>query len=138
MASQQLPSLTRGLRTRRSLSALVVGSMAGVLIAATTIPDGDGGEEPVEDIIVAAPESTPEVITEPARDEVVVATTVPELETFDPGECPPEARACVDLDGERAWLQENGEVTYDPVPIGQGGPGSETPRDTFHVSCKGE
>ena len=138
MASQQLPSLTRGLRTRRFLSALVVGSMAGVLIAATTIPDGDGGEEPVEDIIVAAPESTTKAAAQPAREEVVIETTIPEPETFDPGECPPEARVCVDLDGERAWLQEKGEVTYDPVPIGQGGPGYETPRDTFHVSRKVE
>lgn len=80
--------------------------MAGVLIAATTIPDGDGGEEPVEDIIVAAPESTTKAAAQPAREEVVIETTIPEPETFDPGECPPEARVCVDLDGERAWLQE--------------------------------
>lgn len=134
MASQQLPSLTRGFRSRRSLGALVIGSMAGALIAVTTIPDGDGGEEQVEDTIVAAPETT----TEPVVEEVVLETTVPEPEPFDHGDCPPDARACVDLDGERAWLQEKGEVTYDAVPIGQGGPGYETPRDTFHVSRKVE
>ncbi len=56
----------------------------------------------------------------------------PVIEPFDYGDCLPVARACVDLDVdldvERACLQENGELTY--------GPGDETPRSSFQVSRK--
>ena len=43
------------------------------------------------------------------------------------GVCPPEARACVDLNGNRAWLQENGRLTYGPVPASGGANGYDTP-----------
>lgn len=85
-------------------------------------------EAPVIEDAAAAPEPAPEV----RAPEAVVP------EPFDYGECPPVARACVDLDGERAWLQEDGEVTYGAVDIGQGGPGYETPRSEFHVTRKVE
>lgn len=74
---------------------------------------------------------------EPAS--AVTAEPEPEPEPeppFDYGTCPPAARACVDLDGQRAWLQWEGELSYGAVPIGQGGPGYATPRGTFHVTRK--
>ncbi|MDY6050291.1 MAG: L,D-transpeptidase family protein [Corynebacterium sp.] len=43
------------------------------------------------------------------------------------GVCPPEARACVDLNGNRSWLQENGRITYGPVPSSGGANGYDTP-----------
>ncbi|MGD7002700.1 L,D-transpeptidase [Corynebacterium halotolerans] len=55
---------------------------------------------------------------------------------FDTGTCPAEADVCVDLDGGRSWLQENGEVSYGAVPVSAGGIGQETPRGTFHVNRK--
>lgn len=55
---------------------------------------------------------------------------------FDAGNCPAWAKACVDLDGERAWLQENGRVIFGPVPMSSGAPGWETPRGSFHVVRK--
>lgn len=52
--------------------------------------------------------------------------------------CPVSAKACVDLDGRRAWMQDGGNMTYGPVYISSGAPGAdtETPRGTFHVQYK--
>lgn len=55
---------------------------------------------------------------------------------FDTGSCPAAADVCVDIDGGRSWLQENGDVSYGAVPISAGGIGQETPRGTFHVNRK--
>lgn len=55
---------------------------------------------------------------------------------FNTGSCPPTADVCVDLDGNRSWLQENGQVSYGAVPISAGGIGQETPRGTFTVNRK--
>lgn len=110
--------------TRRRVPLIAGGAFLaalGVMAAVTLMPAEE--KAPTE---LAAPS--------PVQEEVVVEEVV--AEPFDYGECPPAARACVDLAGERAWLQENGEVTYGAVPIGQGGPGYETPRSSFHVSRK--
>lgn len=102
----------------------------GVAAAVTLMPAEDSAA-PAEPPVSPPPSAQ----LEPARlQEENPAPIIPE--PFDYGECPPVARACVDLAGERAWLQENGEVTYGAVPIGQGGPGYETPRASFHVSRK--
>lgn len=52
--------------------------------------------------------------------------------------CPVSARACVDLDGRRAWLQDGGKTSYGPVYISSGAPGPDTatPRGSFHVVRK--
>lgn len=50
-----------------------------------------------------------------------------------PPQCPPTARACIDVDGKIAWMLDNGRVTYGPVPITTGQPGYETVRGTHHV-----
>lgn len=50
--------------------------------------------------------------------------------------CPRTADACIDLDGERSWLQEDGRLSYGPVPISHGRPGWETPPGTFQVTRK--
>ncbi|KQB84294.1 L,D-transpeptidase [Corynebacterium oculi] len=52
--------------------------------------------------------------------------------------CPAEARACIDLQGNRTWLQENGQVTYGPVEMSAGAPSPETatPTGTFYVNRK--
>ncbi len=41
--------------------------------------------------------------------------------------CSVSARACVDLDSQRAWLITDGTVSYGPVPVASGGAGQETP-----------
>lgn len=54
----------------------------------------------------------------------------------DRGSCPRTADVCVDIAGKRSWLQENGEISYGPVPISSGGTGQATPRGTFSVNRK--
>ena len=50
--------------------------------------------------------------------------------------CPPSARACVDLANQKTWLQENGNITYGPVPMSSGMPGYETTRGHLSVTRK--
>lgn len=50
--------------------------------------------------------------------------------------CPETARACVDLSGNRTWLQQDGELIYGPTIMSHGKPGQETPRGTFTVTRK--
>lgn len=52
--------------------------------------------------------------------------------------CPRTADACVDLSEHLTWLQSSGRVSYGPVPMEPGPPGTAhaTPRGTFHVAWK--
>ena len=72
------------------------------------------------------------IAAERAAEEARVAA---ERAAFDKGPCPAQARACIDLKGERSWLQDGkGNVTYGAVPISSGAPGWETPTGTFYVN----
>lgn len=55
---------------------------------------------------------------------------------FDNGPCPADAAVCVDIDGRRTWLQDDGRVTYISPSMAPGKPGQETPRGTFFVNRK--
>ena len=52
--------------------------------------------------------------------------------------CPAAASACVDLSDHLTWLQSDGRITYGPVPMEPGPPGTQraTPRGTFHVQWR--
>jgi len=52
--------------------------------------------------------------------------------------CPAAASACVDLSDHLTWLQSDGRISYGPVPMESGPPGTRraTPRGTFHVQWK--
>ena len=52
--------------------------------------------------------------------------------------CPHAASACVDLGARLTWLQSDGTITYGPVRMEPGPPGTphKTPRGTFHVEWK--
>ncbi|GLZ41390.1 L,D-transpeptidase [Actinokineospora sp. NBRC 105648] len=50
--------------------------------------------------------------------------------------CGKQARACVSLGANAAWLMRNGAVTYGSVPITSGRPGYLTPPGTFTVTYK--
>lgn len=52
------------------------------------------------------------------------------------GPCPATADACVDLAGGRTWLQDNGRITYGPVPQSPGKASTPTPTGTFQVTRK--
>ena len=45
-------------------------------------------------------------------------------------------RACVDLAGNRTWLQQDGKLLYGPTVMSHGKPGQETPKGTFTVTRK--
>jgi L,D-transpeptidase catalytic domain len=52
--------------------------------------------------------------------------------------CPAAAIACVDLNHHLTWLQSEGHITYGPVSMEPGPPGTRqaTPRGTFHVQWR--
>jgi hypothetical protein len=52
--------------------------------------------------------------------------------------CPAAASACVDLSDHLTWLQSDGRITYGPVRMEPGPPGTQhaTPRGTFQVLWK--
>ena len=60
------------------------------------------------------------------------------LTAADRRDCPAAAVACVDLATHLTWLQSGGRVTFGPVEMEPGQPGSahQTPRGTFHVAWK--
>jgi L,D-transpeptidase catalytic domain len=60
------------------------------------------------------------------------------LSTKARGSCPAAASACVDLSDHLTWLQSGRRITYGPVPMEPGPPGSRhaTPRGIFHVQWK--
>ncbi len=55
---------------------------------------------------------------------------------YDTGPCPADADVCVDREGRRTWLQENGRVSYVAAAMAPGKPGEETPAGTFYVNRK--
>ena len=63
-------------------------------------------------------------------------SSAPQSSDFDRGPCPATARACVDLAGQRTWLQKDGHVEYGPVAMSSGAQGWETPRGTHKVTRK--
>lgn len=137
-------------RARRTVLVTVAGAVGatltvGAVTAATLLPsrgsspDAAADGAPMDPLPSAAETTVSEMAVgedpareDPAEGKPVVAPEPP----FDYGTCPPVARACVDLDGGRAWLQQDGRLSHDAVPVGQGGPGYETPRGTFHVTRK--
>ena len=60
------------------------------------------------------------------------------LTAADRRHCPAAATACVDLARHLTWLQSGGQVTFGPVQMEPGPPGTrhQTPRGTFHVAWK--
>ena len=57
-----------------------------------------------------------------------------------PAACRPAASDSVDLSDHLTWLQSDGLITYGPVPMEPGLPGTPraTPRGTFHVQWKAD
>ncbi|MFI1917874.1 L,D-transpeptidase [Nocardia sp. NPDC020380] len=50
--------------------------------------------------------------------------------------CSNQARACLKLGTNEAWLMDNGKVIFGATPISHGMPGFETPPGVFHVAFK--
>ncbi|MFC5939601.1 L,D-transpeptidase [Corynebacterium choanae] len=78
-----------------------------------------------------------EALNPPAPEPAPAPAPLP-YEGFDQSKCPPQARACIDLDHERTWLQKDGVITWGPVRDSAGAPypATATPRGTFYVNRK--
>jgi type IV secretory pathway TrbD component len=50
--------------------------------------------------------------------------------------CIPAARACVALSSQQAWLMQDGNVVYGPVPVATGTASASTDPGIFHVFWK--
>jgi L,D-transpeptidase-like protein len=95
----------------------------GVLVTASAVLAGEA--------FATQPADTP--VAQAARAQPLVAGTP----------CSITAKACVDLDSQRAWLIQNGKVIRGPVKVASGGNGQQTPvghslrvyrKDKDHVS----
>jgi len=77
----------------------------------------------------------------PTPDAVAASTPTPSTPRPGPttrSSCPAAATACVDLNDHLTWLQSDGRITYGPVSMEPGPPGTQqaTPRGTFHVQWR--
>jgi len=114
-------SLLSGAQLTGAVGPSVTGSSAGAgwaytaptVIGHAVAPDPAGG--------ASAPLAAPLVLTAQDR-----------------ADCPRAAAACVDLARHITWLQTDGQVSFGPVRMEPGQPGSAhtTPRGTFQVSWK--
>ena len=86
-------------------------------------------------IVQALNAATP---SKPATSPSSAPTVSLTLTARDKANCPAAATACVDLDEHITWLQDNGKVSYGPVQMEPGPPGSvhATPTGTFNVAWK--
>ncbi|GJF03145.1 L,D-transpeptidase [Pseudonocardia sp. D17] len=98
----------------------------------------------VTSVLLAAPASaTPNTAPDPTTGESAAAAAA-RAQPLVPGTpCSVTAKACVDLDSQRAWLIQDGKVTRGPVNIASGGKTEPTPvghdlhvylKDIDHVS----
>ena len=128
----------------------LTGVLAFLIVACTTAAGWQGGHHPQQ--------NTPSRVVQPTLAEQAnaraAAIGVPSPEprvtsdatapgTPAPGprirsSCPAAATACVDLSDHLTWLQSDGHITYGPVSMEPGPPGTRqaTPRGTFHVQWK--
>jgi L,D-transpeptidase catalytic domain len=121
--------------------------LAFLLVAGTIAAGWQGGRSPgaaaprVVPLSLAAPTAAMELPSPSPRatpEAAAAAAASPVLSPRDRSSCPAAASACVDLSDNLTWLQSDGRLTYGPVRIEPGPPGTPhaTPRGTFHVQWK--
>jgi hypothetical protein len=127
-------------RALRVLGLVVVVALTGLLSGGAA-----GAEQTTAAVMAAAAEAGPAapVSAPPVSAPVTAAApavsdarspVVPYLVAGTP--CKSNARACVDLSANRAWLISGGAVQYGPVPVLHGRKGFRTQPGTFRVSFK--
>lgn len=109
---------------------------AAVAAAFGLLPDRSApvGAPEAPDVVTAeVPAAVPAApVLQQSRQEMVSVRVAPVIVPGTP--CRSTARACVDLSGDRAWLIDDGAVSYGPVPITSGRKGFRTPPGTFSVT----
>jgi L,D-transpeptidase catalytic domain len=123
--------------------------LAFIIVAGTTAAGWQGGHSPgnaasrvtqttlseqatARSAAIGLPSSGPRATPDAA------AAGTPTLSPRARSSCPAAATACVDLNDHVTWLQSDGRITYGPVSMEPGPPGTQqaTPRGTFHVLWK--
>lgn len=65
----------------------------------------------------------------------MLATAAPGVASAQEATCDVDAKACVSISNQTAWLQDgNGNTTYGPVTVSTGKPGLETPQGRSRVT----
>jgi L,D-transpeptidase catalytic domain len=138
---------------RLSLTALAAGAVAVTAIAAAVAASGPPGSATsgarlTSDVGPANAASSPGLAWAYAASAAigsVAVTRLPAQDTplviteEDHKDCPAAAVACVDLARHLTWLQNDGKVSFGPVRMEPGKPGSgphATPTGTFQVQWK--
>ena len=122
----------------------IAGAVATASSSASTLPGARltgvvapaaGGDSPGTAWAYAAPVMIGHaVVVNPSSASAPLALTAQDRK-----DCPAAAAACVDLARHITWLQSDGRVTFGPVRMEPGKPGSgphATPAGTFHVQWK--
>ena len=148
--------MSRTRARRLSLTAAIAGALAltaiGAAVAASGSPGGAGtsqarltGEIGPDNAVSSPSLSWAFVAPAVVGAGHVVVTKLPPQDTpliltaADRKDCPAAATACVDLARHLTWLQADGKVSFGPVRMEPGRPGSgphATPTGTFQVSWK--
>jgi lipoprotein-anchoring transpeptidase ErfK/SrfK len=128
----------------------LTGVFAFLIVAVTTAAGWQGGHHPRQNAPsrVAQPTLTGQATARAAAIGVpspdaratpdVTAAGTPTSGPRVRSSCPAAATACVDLKDHLTWLQSDGHITYGPVSMEPGPPGTRqaTPRGTFHVQWR--
>ena len=121
--------------------------LAFLLVAGTTAAGWQGGRpaggvaSQVVPLPLAGPAAAIELASPGPRatpDAVAAVAGSSRLSPRARSSCPSAASACVDLSHDLTWMQSGGRITYGPVRMEPGPPGTPhaTPRGTFHVQWK--
>ncbi|MCM3848974.1 L,D-transpeptidase [Pseudonocardia sp. DR1-2] len=102
---------------RRRAAGMVAGLVVLAGVAGAGVAAADAGATAASETSSGAAEGENSQVARQAHAEAQVPGTP----------CSVSARACVDLDSQRAWLVTDGVVSYGPVPVASGGAGQETP-----------
>lgn len=125
----------------------LTAALAATVVAGTIAAGWHGSRAAATSQAVLPPHARQEAgraaahsLTSPSRSKApdVASARRPALSPRARRSCPPAASACVDLSDHLTWLQSGGRITYGPVLIEPGPPGTSqaTPRGTFHVQWK--
>ena len=132
---------TRGYRLTAVLAFLLVagttaagwqGGRPAGNAASRVVPLSIGGQATGRAAAIEAASPDPRATPDAA------AARIPAVGPSARSSCPAAASACVDLSDHLTWLQSDGRITYGPVLMEPGPPGTRraTLRGTFHVQWK--
>ena len=128
----------------------LTGVLAFLIVACTTAAGWQGGHHPQQNAPsrVAQPTLADQATAraaaigapspDPRATPDATASGTPTASPRTRSSCPAAATACVDLKNHLTWLQSDGHITYGPVSMEPGPPGTRqaTPRGTFHVQWR--